>query len=88
MCSEHLNHKEILPHISKTQKQKICDDCFAGKSTPGADVPVSAVGDSVLPSGIVQSPKSAVVASPSATSTSTMGTSNNGGPILSIFLFR
>jgi hypothetical protein len=28
-----LNNKELLPHISKTQKQKICDNCFSGKTT-------------------------------------------------------
>jgi hypothetical protein len=32
VCSEHLNNKEIIPHISKTQKQKICDNCFSGKT--------------------------------------------------------
>lgn len=35
MCNDHLNNKEILPHIHKTQKQKICDDCFAGKPSAG-----------------------------------------------------
>lgn len=32
VCSEHLNNREIIPHISKTQKQKICDNCFSGKT--------------------------------------------------------
>lgn len=32
MCNDHLNNREIIPHISKTQKQKICDNCFSGKT--------------------------------------------------------
>lgn len=32
MCSDHLKSTEIIPHIHKTQKQKVCDDCVSGKN--------------------------------------------------------
>jgi hypothetical protein len=30
VCSDHLKNREILPHISATMKQKICDNCVKG----------------------------------------------------------
>ena len=32
VCAEHSKSKEILPHIHKTQKQRICDNCMKVKS--------------------------------------------------------
>jgi hypothetical protein len=37
VCSEHLKNREIIPHISKTQKQKICDNCVKGV-TPAMNI--------------------------------------------------
>lgn len=51
MCNDHLNNREIIPHISKTQKQKICDNCFHGKpimitpTKPMDNVGVSKISD-------------------------------------------
>lgn len=53
MCSDHLKNTEIIPHIHKTQKQKVCDDCVSGKNTK--------VAPPSLP------PSATVVATPSVT---------------------
>lgn len=42
MCSDHLNNREIIPHLSKTVKQKICDNCVKG-ITPNLQIPVTAI---------------------------------------------
>jgi hypothetical protein len=52
VCNDHSKNKEILAHIHKTQKQKICDNCFLGKSIQpssnmaGPYLPVKDIGDS------------------------------------------
>lgn len=28
VCGDHSNKKEVLPHIHKTEKQRVCDNCF------------------------------------------------------------
>lgn len=39
VCSDHLKHREIIPHISKTIKHKICDNCVKG-ITPSLQIPI------------------------------------------------
>lgn len=48
MCSDHLKKTEILPHIHKTQPQKVCDNCHAGikrqPATTATSAPAAAAG--------------------------------------------
>jgi hypothetical protein len=35
VCSDHLQKKQVIPHIHKTTPQKVCDNCFMGKIPAG-----------------------------------------------------
>lgn len=59
MCSDHSKNKEVLVHIHKSQKQRICDNCFLGKSIIPVPVVASPAATSATTPVPVASPQTA-----------------------------
>eukprot|EP01033_Poteriospumella_lacustris_P014669 gene14669-10490_t len=71
VCSDHLKSREILPHISLTVKQKVCDNCVKGFTM----APAVLTSTIVAPNSPVPASSSAAASTPTpAASTSTATT--------------
>lgn len=68
VCSDHSKNKEILAHIHKTQKQKICDNCFLGKTVIPVVVQSSSAAVSDSPAVKQQPPHPSTSLEPVVTS--------------------